>query len=99
MPTGRWMDKEDACIYKHIYNRVLLSYQKEWNNAIGNNMDGPRDYHIKWNKSEREIIWYHLYVESKIQHTSTYLWNENRLTDEEQTCSCPEGCRDRGGKD
>ena len=30
-------------------------------------MDGPRDYHTKWSKSDRErhIIWYHLYVESK----------------------------------
>ena len=24
-------------------------------NAIGSNMDGPRDDHTKWNKSEREI--------------------------------------------
>ena len=29
-------------------------------------MDGPRDYHTKWSKSDRERqIWYHLYVESK----------------------------------
>ena len=30
-------------------------------------MDGARDYHTKWSKSDREIniIWYHLYVKSK----------------------------------
>ena len=27
------------------------------------------------------ISWYHLYVESKIGHNWTYLWNRNRLTD------------------
>ena len=37
----------------HIYNGILLSYKKEWNNAISSNMDGPRDYHTKQNKSER----------------------------------------------
>ena len=29
-------------------------------------MDGPRDYHTKWSKSDRERqIWYHLCVECK----------------------------------
>ena len=56
------MDKEDVV---YINNVILLSHKKEWNNAIGSNMDGPRDYHIKWNKSDRERqIWYHLYVKS-----------------------------------
>ena len=31
---------------------MLLSHKKEQNNAIGSNMDGPRDYHTKWSKSE-----------------------------------------------
>ena len=35
------------------------------NNAICNNMDGPRDYHPKLNKSEKEYIIYSLYVKSK----------------------------------
>ena len=38
----------------HIYNRILLSHKKEWNNAICSNMDGLRDCHSKWNESERE---------------------------------------------
>ena len=36
-----------SCIYntyKAIYNEILLSYTKEWNDAICNNMDGPRDF-------------------------------------------------------
>ena len=45
------MDKEDVV---HIYNGILLSHKKEWNNATCSNMDRPRDDHTKWNKSERE---------------------------------------------
>ena len=30
-----------------------------------------------------QYIWYHLYVESKLLHKWTYLWNRNRLTDKE----------------
>ena len=38
----------------------------EWNNAICSNMDGPRDYHAMWSKSDKERqISYHLHVESK----------------------------------
>ena len=58
--------------------------KKEWNNAICSNMDGPRDYHIKWRKPDRE---------SQISYDITYMWikknwykwtylqNRNRLTD------------------
>ena len=27
--------------------------KKEWNNAICSNMDGPRDRHTEWSKTER----------------------------------------------
>ena len=54
----RWMDKEDVV---RIYNAVLLSLLKKWNNAICSNMDGPRDYHTKWSKSEREQILYNIF--------------------------------------
>ena len=40
--------------------------KKEWNNAICSNMDGPRDYHTKWNKSDRE---------RQISYDITYMWN------------------------
>ena len=45
------MDKEDVV---HIYNGILLRNKKEWNNAICRNMDGPRDYHTKWSKSDKD---------------------------------------------
>ena len=45
------MDKEDVV---HIYNGILLSHKKEWNNAICSNMDGPRDYHTKWSQKEKD---------------------------------------------
>ena len=56
------MDKEDV----HIHNVVLLSHKKEWNLAIYNNMDGPREYYAKWNKSDRE---------RQIQYDFTYMGN------------------------
>ena len=51
----------------HIYSGVLHSHKKQWNHAICSTLDGPRDYHTKWSKSDRErqISWQHLYVESK----------------------------------
>ena len=57
------------CIYIYIYiwNGILLSQRKEWNNAISSNLDEPRHYHSNWSKSDRErqISWYCLNVESK----------------------------------
>ena len=44
MSIDRWLDKEDV-VYMYIYNGILLSHKKEWNNAICSNMYGPRDYH------------------------------------------------------
>ena len=44
------MNKEDIV---HLYNRVLLSHKKECSDAICSNIDGPRDYHIKWSKPEK----------------------------------------------
>ena len=40
----RRMDKEDMI---HIYNGILLSHEKEQNNAICSNMDGSRDCHTE----------------------------------------------------
>ena len=47
--NNEWMNK---LINNEQWTIVQLS--KEWNNAICSNMDGPRDYHTKWNKSDRE---------------------------------------------
>ena len=39
-------------VYTH--NGIILSHIKESGIAICNNMDGAREYHSKWNKSEKE---------------------------------------------
>jgi len=48
---NRGMDKEDVV---HIYNGILLSHLKEWNNDICRNIDGPRECQAEWNKSDSE---------------------------------------------
>ena len=40
--------------------------KNKWNNAICNNMDGPRDSHTKWSKSDRE---------RQISYDITHMWN------------------------
>ena len=40
--------------YCIIYNGILLSHKKEWNNAICRNTDGPRYYHPRWSKSDKD---------------------------------------------
>ena len=70
----------------HIHNGILLSHKKEWNNAICSNTDGPRDYHAKWSKSDREgqISYDITYMWNlKKWYKWTYLQNRNRVTDVE----------------
>ena len=58
----------------YIYNGLLLSHKKEWNNAICSNKDTIRDYHTKSDyKSERE---------REIPYDITYMWNLKYDTDE-----------------
>ena len=54
----------------YIYNGILLSHKKEWNNAICSNMDGPRDCHTEWSKSDRE---------RQISYDITYMWNLKKM--------------------
>ena len=61
--TNEWIKKLQ---YICIYNRILLSHQKEWDNVICSNMNGPRDCHTEWRKTERER-W--------LQYDSNYIWN------------------------
>ena len=62
------MDKEDV-----VYYGILLSHRKERNNAICSNMDGPRYYHTKQSKSERE---------RQISYDITYMWKLKYDTNE-----------------
>ena len=68
----------------HIHNGILFSHKKEWN-AICCNMDGPRDYHAKWNKaaSERQISHDIAFMWSlkRKGYKWTYIQNRNRITD------------------
>ena len=51
---------------EYIYTMEYYSATKRMSNAIFGNIDAPRDYHIKWSKSDGERqVWYHLFVESK----------------------------------
>ena len=41
--------------HTHTHTQEYYSViEKEWNNAICSNTDGPRDYHAKWSKSEKD---------------------------------------------
>ena len=74
--------------------------KNEWNNAICSNMVGPRDYHIKWSKSDRErqISYNITYMWNlKKWHKWTYLQNRNRLTDTENKLMVTKGDSGGGG--
>ena len=61
------------CGLWHIRNGILLSHKTQQNNAICNKVDGIRDSHTEWSKSERKTntIWYHFYLESHVWHKWT----------------------------
>ena len=88
-------DQEDIV---HIYTEVLLNHNKEYNNAICSNMEGPWLYQSKWRKSETETntIWYHFYVESQIWHKWIYVHNRKRHTDPVNTPAVAERRGDLG---
>ena len=83
MSINRGMDKEDVV---HIYNELLLSHKKGWNTAICSNLDGFRDCHTEWSKSDRErqISYAIAYMWNlKRGYKWTYLQNRNRVVDVE----------------
>ena len=47
--------------------------EKEWNTAVCSNVDGPRDYHTKWSKANKE---------RQISYDITYVWNLKYDTNE-----------------
>ena len=57
----------------HIYNGILLSHKKERNWVICRDVDGSRDCHTEWSKSERE---------KQISYFNAYMWNLENGTDE-----------------
>ena len=63
MPIDRRRDKE---VVVHIYNGILLSHKMERNWVICRDVDGSRDCHTEWSKSDREI---------QLSFINTYMWN------------------------
>ena len=59
MTSSRGMNKDVVC----TYNGILLDHKKERNGVICRDVDGPRDGHTGWSKSERE----------KHYHTLTFI--------------------------
>lgn len=55
-----------VCMCMCIHNRISHSHKKGWNSAIFNNIDGPRGYFAKWNKSD----W-----KRQIPYDFTPMWN------------------------
>ena len=77
MSINRGIDKEDVV---HIHHGILLSHQKEWNNAICSTMDGARNDHTKPDR-ERQTPNYITYMWNLIVQMN--LQNQNRVTDTE----------------
>ena len=48
---------------------MLLSHKKEWNSVICTDVDGPRDCHTEWSKTERE---------KEILYINAYMWNQEK---------------------
>ena len=77
---------------------ILLNHKKEWNWVICRDMDGPRDCHTEWSKSEREKqISYNIAYMWNLEkwYRLTYLKSRNRDTDIENKCMDTKG--ERGG--
>ena len=53
-------------IYTMEYHSAI---KKEWNNAIYSTVDGPRDCHSEWRKSDKE---------GEIMDDIPYMWNRKR---------------------
>ena len=66
--TDEWIKK-----MHYIYTMEYYWAIKRMNNVICSNVDGTRDSHIKWSKSERE---------KQIPYGSIYMWNLKYGTDE-----------------
>ena len=79
-----------------IYNGILLSHKKEWNCAICKDMEGLRDCHTEWSKSEgkKQVLHNIAYLEKWDRWT--YLQSRNRDPYVENKSMDTKGERGRG---
>ena len=80
MSIDIWIDKDDVV---HIHYRKLLN-----NNAIWNNMDGPRDYHTKWR--ERQI--YHITYICNLNYDTKVFTKQKQTPSSVQFSSVTQSC-------
>ena len=62
--------------------------KKKWNNAICKNMDGPRDYHMKWSKSEKERQTSYMW---NLKYDTKWTYLRKRFTDNRSDLWLPRG--------
>ena len=87
-------DEQIKKLWRIYTMKYYSAIKKQWN-AIYSNMDGPRESHTKWRKSEKDK--HHMTsFTCGIWHKWTYLRNRNRLTDAENRCVVAKG--ERGGR-
>ena len=49
----------------------------------------PKDYHTKWSQKKTNIIWYHLYVESKMTQIMNISTKQKQIRGHrKETCGC-----------
>ena len=71
-----------VCVWAHTHSGMLLSNKKELNCAIFRDMDGSRDCHTEWSKSEREISYISIFVwDLEKWYSWNYLQSRNRDID------------------
>ena len=81
MFINRWTYKAAP----YIKNEILPSAVKM--NEImpaKSNVDGPRDYHIKWSKRKIKHLWYPLNVKSKKNDANDCIYKTEIDTDKEK---------------